>query len=201
MRASMATVPRDRRVTVLRSKPPTGGGAGGFGFGGGGGGAAFAARAACGCLGRGCGRGDGDDLGRRLGAKRRGGAADLIPELPVLLGDQRAGGPASCGLPRPEDDEAAAALERAGDLAGRVAGAEEDVAARRADNGRAGVLRDHQPAPWRAVGGSVVVDEDRRAEAVDQAIDGEAPAFRERDLGGSDRAERRDPRPAPRERR
>ena len=91
----------------------------------------------------------------------------------------------------------------AGDLARRVAGADEEVAARRADDGRAGVLRDHQaPERRRRRSGSVGASmKNGRAEGVQQAVDGDAsgPASAAPWRRRSDRAP--DRRPPPRGRR
>ena len=73
-------------------------------------------------------------------------------------------------------------------FAGRGTRAGEEIAARRTRDGRAGILGDHQPAPWGAIGEGCF-DEDRRTEAVDEPVHREAPALRKRHLGRGDRAE------------
>ena len=85
------------------------------------------------------------------------------------------------------------AAHHAGDLAGRIARAGEEIAARRPDDRRAGVLGDHQPPERLAVERRQRrrVDVERRAEGVQQPVDGERAARRQRHLRGGDRPERR----------
>ena len=76
-----------------------------------------------------------------------------------------------------------------GDGPGGLAGADEQVAARRSDNGRAGVLSDHQPVPATGDVAEVGLDEDRRVKRDEATIDGQRPAGGERYAGGGHRTE------------
>ena len=74
-----------------------------------------------------------------------------------------------------------------------IAGAGEEVAPRRADDRRSGVLRDHQPPERLSVEGGQRrrVDEEGRAECVQQPVDRHGTAGRQRHFRRSDRTERR----------
>ena len=81
-------------------------------------------------------------------------------------------------------------LDAASDAAGLVAGAEIEIGARRADDGRAGILRDRQAAERRrrlgALDRQVALDEERRAVFV-HAVDGDGAARRQRHALRADR--------------
>src|SRR4051794_31255332 len=93
-------------------------------------------------------------------------------------------------LARDQHGEAAAMLDAAGDAAGFVPGAEIEIGARRADDGRAGVLRDGQPADrcrrLRILDRQVALDEERRAVFV-HAVDGDGAPRRQRHTLRADR--------------
>ena len=141
----------------------------------------------------------GAEFGRGLPGARRGGAADLIPELPVLVGDHRppalhAASRGESRMKRPRLWSAPAISPAASPEPVKMSPRAGPTIAEPVSCG------DHQAAPRRAVG-ERRFDEDRRAEAVDQAVDGEAPAFRQRAPWRRRRARAPDPRPAPRGRR
>src|SRR6478609_3164031 len=85
-------------------------------------------------------------------------------------------------LARDEHRESAAMLDAAGNPAGLVPGAEIEIGARRADDRRAGVLRDRQAADrrirLRALDRQVALDEERRAVFV-HAVDRDGAAGRQ----------------------
>ena len=80
---------------------------------------------------------------------------------------------------------------RPGDAGGLVAGAEIDIGARRADDGAAGVLRDHQAAEpgvgLQALDRQIGRDEERRAVDVQLVVDRDRAAGRERNALRADR--------------
>ena len=195
IRASISTSPRPSRRSVFSSNGASAGGAGVFGFG-----AAAALRR----------RGLRALRLRLLAASARSAAARPRPRGFAAL--RLRSGFTVCAQPIPElairlrqPPRHSVAAPSAGTSAiivaawrtrparepAAVAGAEEDVAARRPDDRRAGVLRDHQAAEGVAVALGIGklrrLDEDRRVKRVERAVDGEAAERRQRHAGGAER--------------
>ena len=152
-------------------------------------------------------RSDGFDgrrfLFRRSVDERACGLADEVPKLAIGGRERPVATPAHAGDPssgirttkRPDDCIAPATAPASSPEPKKMSPRAGPTMA------RAGVLGDQQAAERRAAARERGLDPDRRMEAVDQAVDGEAATGGERHLRGGNRSERRVRRPVPRERR